>query len=324
MTALRTTFDKLRALPKGRLRGPSVSITMIKNEQDIVEPFIRHNRRFFDEMVLLNHLSDDRTREIIQACATELGGIHLVDLTDPAQNQGHFVSAAVADAQERLGADIIGLLDADEFLACNDRAHFEAMMRRVPIGHSVKLKWRTYLPDPERQGAQCPVARMGYRRVKELPQHNKAFLRVGGNRSSRFVVSQGSHVVYHANGKKTDRSVIKGFILQHLPVRSREQILTKCAIGWSSDSRRPDAHPDDSSQWAEIGRRIIQDGANLDEIKFDLAQHALGYTQDDPVPIWPDNVIKEKPMISFTRRYSDGSYGDPHMLIAAARKRLGY
>ena len=78
--SVKRLIGKVRALSRPRRAGPgpivkTVSITMVKNEQDIIEPFLRHIRPFFDAMIVLDHGSTDRTAEIIENCARELGGI---------------------------------------------------------------------------------------------------------------------------------------------------------------------------------------------------------------------------------------------------------
>jgi hypothetical protein len=39
-----------------------VGITMVKNEADIIEAFVRHNLRFLDALVVVEHASADGTR----------------------------------------------------------------------------------------------------------------------------------------------------------------------------------------------------------------------------------------------------------------------
>ncbi len=55
---------------------------MVKNEQDIIEPFIRHNIAFLDFMIILNNRSNDATRNIISELMRELGNVVLTDQSD--------------------------------------------------------------------------------------------------------------------------------------------------------------------------------------------------------------------------------------------------
>ena len=40
------------------------SVTVVRNECDIIEEFVRYNLNFFDEMHIINHLSTDSTLNI--------------------------------------------------------------------------------------------------------------------------------------------------------------------------------------------------------------------------------------------------------------------
>lgn len=42
-----------------------VSITMVKNEVDIIESFVRYHLKIFDEMIILDNGSTDETVNII-------------------------------------------------------------------------------------------------------------------------------------------------------------------------------------------------------------------------------------------------------------------
>ena len=48
-----------------------VSITMVKNEADIVESFVRHTLSFSDAMLVMDHRSTDATGRILAALKAE-------------------------------------------------------------------------------------------------------------------------------------------------------------------------------------------------------------------------------------------------------------
>ncbi|MCI6101295.1 MAG: glycosyltransferase family 2 protein [Selenomonas sp.] len=48
-----------------------VAISMVKNEMDIIESFVRHTLGFADLLIIADHKSTDRTREILEALRTE-------------------------------------------------------------------------------------------------------------------------------------------------------------------------------------------------------------------------------------------------------------
>jgi len=48
-----------------------VSISMVKNEEDIIESFVRYNLNIFDEMILLDNGSSDNTLNILNSLKRE-------------------------------------------------------------------------------------------------------------------------------------------------------------------------------------------------------------------------------------------------------------
>ena len=62
--------------PDVRISEPvvrSVAICMIRNEQDVIEPFLRHTSPLVDLIIIMDNCSTDDTRSIIRDTARELG-----------------------------------------------------------------------------------------------------------------------------------------------------------------------------------------------------------------------------------------------------------
>ena len=48
-----------------------VSVSMVKNEADVIESFVRHACTFVDEMYICDHKSTDGTLEILKSLQSE-------------------------------------------------------------------------------------------------------------------------------------------------------------------------------------------------------------------------------------------------------------
>ena len=132
---------------------------MVRNEADLIEAFVRHHVERVDALYLVDHRSEDGTRDILRALVAE--GLPLsVQLDDhPAQRQAEIVTALARQAFAS-GADVVFPLDANEFLKLPDRAVFERWLARVPpalaaLGHlpvrslaqlraKIALGWRAH------------------------------------------------------------------------------------------------------------------------------------------------------------------------------------
>ena len=47
------------------------AISMVRNEADVIESFVRHTLRFADRLYITDHRSEDATREILSALVSE-------------------------------------------------------------------------------------------------------------------------------------------------------------------------------------------------------------------------------------------------------------
>src|SRR3954454_20613498 len=108
------------------------SLTLIRNDADIVEAFVRHNCRSFDRMYIVDDHSDDATWEILNLLKQEGSSIEI----SRAQRHGGFYQGASTTSLMRSVAgqewDFLTPLDADEFIDANDRASLEAELADVP------------------------------------------------------------------------------------------------------------------------------------------------------------------------------------------------
>lgn len=97
-----------------------VSVSMIKNEADIVESFVRHTLNYVDEMIILDHFSSDGTGEILQALKEEGLPISIKHTDITAYEQAKFTSEMLQEAVLDYSADIVVPIDADEFIMPTD------------------------------------------------------------------------------------------------------------------------------------------------------------------------------------------------------------
>lgn len=93
-----------------------VVITMVKNEEDIIESFIRHSMTFADELILIDHDSIDRTSEILYSLSDEYNNLFVKKYTEFEYSQSECMTALMKEAFCEYNADIVVPLDADEFL----------------------------------------------------------------------------------------------------------------------------------------------------------------------------------------------------------------
>ena len=99
----------------------SLGIAVVKNEADVIEPFVRHNLGFMDALFIADNNSVDGTREILVQLQQE--GLPIVLFDDPIV--GHFQAEKVTAMYRQIVPEFkprfVFLLDADEFIIAPSR-----------------------------------------------------------------------------------------------------------------------------------------------------------------------------------------------------------
>ncbi len=309
------------AAPNGGRR--IISLSMVKNEQDVIEPFIRHNAGLVDCMVILDNASVDATRRIALDCARELGTVVIADSAEFGYTQAERMTRLLHGCQSAFFADFVLLLDADEFLAAADRAALEAALEHIPLGGVGHLPWRTFVlaPGEAARAAEDPPRSIRRRRAAELPQFRKAVLRLDGAHRPDLLVEQGNHDVSGASGGKLPAVDLDELPLLHFPVRSRGQLAAKGVVGWMAYlARNPAARRENQGfQWRDAFDEVAGGGPPRDEAA--LCESSMLYAQDRPLPDWPAETVEAAPAFGYSRRHSDGSFGDPLAIVARSWER---
>ena len=199
-----------------------VAISMVKNEADMIEAFVRHTRAWVDHHLVFDHDSTDGTREILAALVRE--GLPLSLFTDDAlaklqhARTNHLARLAFADHQ----ADWVLPLDADEILVAASRAALEQALAAGPDRDPVTLPLRNYVPTPADDPREPnPVLRLRHRRPAASTT-GKVFLPRHLGLDPAVTLGTGSHALYRGNEPIASRGLPHAW-LAHFPLRSPAQ-----------------------------------------------------------------------------------------------------
>ncbi|MEO0544543.1 MAG: glycosyltransferase family 2 protein [Pseudomonadota bacterium] len=296
----------------------SVALCIIRNEQDIIEPFLRHTANLVDLIFVVDNCSTDSSREIISKCSRELGNIVATDLPDDGFNQSETMTRALQHVQSIALADFVLFLDADEFVSASSKQELRTVLRRLSPMTIGLMPWATYVPDPTLSEADYPdpLDRLTMRREKESPQFYKAVLRMAGGFDPGLKISMGNHFILDGKGLVLPSQVLDDLELIHFPLRSVDQLLAKGVIAWEANKRRTTykAGSSECYQWKrlhDIAQRNQRPSAEL------LFQEALNYAQDAG---FEGTATARGHGISIKRRFSDGGYARAEELIEQSKK----
>jgi glycosyltransferase involved in cell wall biosynthesis len=209
-----------------------VSLTMVRNEADIVESFVRHNVQFLDAMIVLDNGSCDQTPEILFSLIREGLPVYYLFDPDPCYVQDVISTALLYAAIDHFSPEFVIPLDADEFITATDGTCSKDDLANALAPVAVFLiPWITYVP-----GTQAilptadPLPRMDHRRSFEPKAVYKAIVPAVIATQNEITLKQGNHDVLSPSS--IERRVLSGFSLAHFPIRTVEQFRSKSLVGW--------------------------------------------------------------------------------------------
>lgn len=262
------------------------AISMVKNEEDIIERFIRINSKVIDTFVIYDDNSSDRTLEILQNLVPyfditiiEGGEEKKDDQLRYHQNNimNWLMNYAYMDWEDK--PDFIFPLDADEFIF-ESRVH---VCREVEKLSGTKLSgtnlyggiaWKTFVPHME-LNPFIPMNRVFSPMEKEPYIIHKAV--VPGILSTSNKLWMGNHnLVNNSNQIHLD------IPLCHFPVRSCNQIMAKALITAHKFSMKKNRVSTEGYHIRKLADLIRKKNYNI--LPQDLVNMTFAYLLQDNVP----------------------------------------
>jgi hypothetical protein len=209
-------------------------ISMIGNDADVAEAFVRHTLALLDHLFVIVHCPQDGTREILDALQAEGLRITLVLDNEPAFLQGERLTWLAREAWTAIQPDFAFLLDADEFIVPPERSVIEAALRALPPGVLAGgILSRTFVPTSEDPADEPHPVRRIRHRVRNEPQVFKMVLTPAFAGDGSWVIDHGNHGLQHiGNPEPLQVPGLRELALAHYPVRSAVQVTNKTIIGF--------------------------------------------------------------------------------------------
>ena len=212
-----------------------IAVSMVKNEQDIIESFVRHTLSFADGLLICDHMSVDKTSEILQKLAAEGLPITTYSETNPAYEQAEVMTRLIHEAKAS-GADLILPLDADEFvLPKRPGDNVRKILDGLECDRVHRLFWRQFTPVDE-----CTGVFVLYRKVVGEKDYNTTRKVIIGASAVKpgMIIELGNHGVHIP-----DSSALRGYVpvppqdiptlfLAHFWARNEVQYAAKSITMW--------------------------------------------------------------------------------------------
>lgn len=218
-----------------------VAVSVVKNEADIIEVFVRHTHAWVDHHLVFDHDSTDGTRQILAALVREglpltiYTGDHVANLQQARSN--HLAKLGFTEH----GADWVLPLDADEILVAPSRAAFEAMLVNVAAATPATVLLRNYSPSNEDAAHEPnPVLRILHRKPG-AGTTAKAFVPRALGLRDDTAAGKGNHALYR-DGQALAAQPLGEAWLAHFALRSPHQQVLRVATAELQKLSRGRAH----------------------------------------------------------------------------------
>ena len=215
-----------------KTRPRIVAITVVRNEIDIVEAFVRHTATLVDHHIFVDHCSHDGTGEILKSLRAEGIALTLLSNDDPAYNQPVVTNMLMRKAFNEQSADWVLPLDGDEFILPPEDTDLHTALTDPPKHRgSLTYAFRTYHPHPADDSTELNAAkRIGHHYTTETGEFHKILVHRGVAKHDDLHIRPGNH---HLNigDFLIPPVVLPGFELAHFPVRSLGQYIRKISMG---------------------------------------------------------------------------------------------
>jgi len=263
-----------------------VTLTWARNEEDILEHFLRHTATFAQEMHIMLHMSRDGSLQI--ASSLQRQGLPIRIGMD--EGVAHRQASALTELVKALPIeedDWVVPLDADELLQSS--VNIRDAIAALPTDTPTAVPWKTYLPTHRDDPAEKnPIKRITHRRSIETPQYHKMIIPGSLIRHSNCKILPGNHAV--ALGDELLHSTPTSALwIAHFPVRTEAQLRRKIIQGWQSVLANPQRIPGEGFHWEQLYSRCLDprpiDTAEISRIARDYAQTngALTELVSDPL-----------------------------------------
>ncbi len=281
-------------------------ITQVRNEMDIIKPFINHIDALFDRVYLIDHQSVDGTRELLKQTVEQRPGWRFYSLESKTKIQTATANLILHEAFAD-GVDFLFFLDADEFVEVNTREDLENELNSWKDHSKIgTLRWKNCISETFLNNE------FTFQSALWVPQEESAFEKViipkelYADSAGKIAVSNGNHMVFSLDRGQIPTTRIGS--LFHVPIRSRDQACRKVILTIVSYRGYKEWGKGNSFQYYEMLKKIAEGEVTDDDLRgytlgFESPNLALSRVTEEDLLIYGYKVTSfEKLKIASTNR----------------------
>lgn len=208
-----------------------VSFTMVNNESEIIESFIRYNYNFLDEMYIIDNGCTDNTIKILRNLINDGYKIVIYDESLEAYDQFRLDNKYLNKIIKESDPDLIIPLDADEFII-SDHKDPRKEMEKLSLDKIYYVNWQWYVMTEKDDVKETFIPRrLKYCLKRTVWNYSdgtpvtKVILPARYFKEKKLTMSMGHHTVY--GDKSIAIEEINNIKLAHYRAISEEQLVYK-------------------------------------------------------------------------------------------------
>ena len=237
-------------------------LSMVRDEADVIESFVRHHAAVADAICIIDHASIDGTSEILAALVDEGLPLTVLRYDGVAQVQSELLTELMATAFDE-GADLVLPLDADEFLWPEEGrtlSDVRADLQRLAVDKVYAWPWvRCCFIHPAEERDRLLPARPTLRAIAPDVLQKIVIGRTAFE-TTHCRIAQGNHHAIIETKQGISRLVpqkLGGAFLAHFPWRSAEQAAAKAATGWLANVAKYSRQTTKANHWRQAFERLL-------------------------------------------------------------------
>ncbi len=224
-----------------------IAVTLVKDEQDIIEQTVSHMLTQVDEVIVADNDSSDETWDILVGLPEYRDRLILQPDSDPAYYQSRKMTALAAQAAKR-GADWVVPFDADEYwYSLHGRIADVLEGVEASIVPAQMYDHRATAKDPD---VGNPLERLGWHRREPL-----GLPKVACRAALPVLIEEGNHGASYREVTRADDLLA----VRHFPYRSAEQMVRK-VINGRAGRAATDLPKTVGAHWHEYGALLDTGG----------------------------------------------------------------
>ncbi|MGB9979579.1 glycosyltransferase family 2 protein [Methanobacterium sp.] len=267
------------------------SISMVKNEEDIIESFVRYNINILDGMIILDNGSTDNTATILRLLEKEGLPIYILDDEDREYNQAFKMNQLLLKAINEFKANIIVPLDADEFIISSSEVNPRKLLEKIEFPVFSLVKWKTYVPTFDRNEKFIP-AKITFARDDSLEEYYKVIIPKELVENYGAKLTKGNHdLIYDQKYEDSVKRILNPNLrIAHFPIRSKDQVLSRISVGWILSLCDINRKKHESGHKQKMFNELKKTGKIEDEDVINFAKAFALVKEETEIKIYEDPI----------------------------------